>query len=294
MRRHIRCLLVSLAAVGLLAGCSNEKQEVAATAQDDRLASIPAGERSIRMSGQFLKGQMVVAAPMENARVEREFSIMRRQVSQAEYAECVADGGCKALDKDYRDNIDPDKPVVGVSWVDATAYAKWYSGKTGRHYRLPTYVEWAHAAGAAFEDISVIDIADASNPALRWIAEYEIESARASTDSTPKPFGTFGVTSTGLQDIGGNVWDWTDTCFTTYAVGEEGVAPVMTSENCGIRVLAGKHIGYIIDFIRDPTSGACSVGIPPNNLGIRLVLDESGQSRAPQAGGNLFQRLGLS
>src|SRR5690606_13842021 len=142
----------------------------------------------------------VVSAPMETARSEQPFSMMRRQVSQAEYAECVSDGACKTLDKDYRGNTGANKPVVGVSWVDATDYAKWYSRKTGQHYRLPSYQEWALAAGDAFEDIRVIDIADVDNPALRWLAEYEIESRRLATDNAPKPFGSFGVTSTGLLD----------------------------------------------------------------------------------------------
>ncbi|WZB64604.1 hypothetical protein WJ970_27510 [Achromobacter xylosoxidans] len=42
--------------------------------------------------------------------------------------------------------------------------------------------------------------------------------------------------------------------------------------NCGIRVAADRHIAYLPDFIRDPKSGACSVGLPPANLGLRLVL----------------------
>jgi hypothetical protein len=46
------------------------------------------------------------------------------------------------------------------------------------------------------------------------------------------------------------------------------------SPNCGLRVVAGPHRSYITDFIRDPKGGACSVGIPPSNLGFRLVRDK--------------------
>lgn len=293
MRHPMRYLLASLAAAGLLTACADEAKSPQAE-QDQNLVSIAAGERSIRMSGQFMRGQAVVSAPVEHTRISADFSIMRRQVSQAEYAECVADKGCKVLDKANRNDLDPNLPVVGVSWLDARDYAKWFSRKTGQNYRLPTYVEWAHAAGSAFEDIEVIDVGDSNNPALRWLAEYAAETARASSaDNVPKPFGTYGVTSTGVQDIGGNVWDWTDTCFTTHAIGD-GDTLMQTGENCGIRVLAGKHIGYIIDFIRDPTSGACSVGIPPNNLGIRLVLDTTSQSKGQSSGKSLMQQLGLS
>ena len=66
--------------------------------------------------------------------------------------------------------------------------------------------------------------------------------------------------------------DWTSDCHTRRvldaAPGEAG----QEAGNCGIRVAAGRHIAYLPDFIRDPKSGACSVGLPPANLGLRLVL----------------------
>jgi hypothetical protein len=42
-------------------------------------------------------------------------------------------------------------------------------------------------------------------------------------------------------------------------------------ENCGVRVVNGKHRGYMSTFIRDGKSGGCAAGSAPDNLGIRLV-----------------------
>jgi hypothetical protein len=43
--------------------------------------------------------------------------------------------------------------------------------------------------------------------------------------------------------------------------------------NCGVRVVEGRHRTYVSDFIRDARAGGCAVGVPPSNLGFRLVRD---------------------
>ncbi len=115
---------------------------------------------------------------------------------------------------------------------------------------------------------------DPADPAVRWLAEYDREIARSQGRIKPaQPFGHFGVNTLGVSDMGGNVWEWTDTCFASHSV---GVLPLAPRENCGVRILAGAHIAAMPDFIRDPRNGACSIGLPPANLGFRLVRDESG------------------
>jgi len=37
----------------------------------------------------------------------------------------------------------------------------------------------------------------------------------------------------------------------------------------------GAHRAYMTDFIRDPRSGGCAAGVPPANLGFRLVVEPS-------------------
>lgn len=222
---------------------------------------------SYRVAGDFTKMGRVAEAPLVTARLERSLAIMKHQVSSAEYQRCVDDGACRPLDRGVV--VAADRPAVQVNWHDANAYAAWLSRQTGERYRLPTDEEWALAAGSRFRDDGLP--VDDNDPSKRWIARYERESERLPTDDATRSFGSFGTNENGLSDLAGNVWEWTSTCFVRTALNEAG--HVSRSQNCGVRVVQGQHRAYVTDFIRDARAGGCAAGIPPSNLGFRLVVE---------------------
>ncbi|NYT82713.1 SUMF1/EgtB/PvdO family nonheme iron enzyme [Alcaligenaceae bacterium] len=288
-------------AAAFMAGCVQEGIRSAEEANDQdatELVILPAGQVKYYPPGEYLRNGFPVTPQQATDTLGGGLRMMKRQVSQAEYAACVAAKACKPLDRDHREDADPDLPAVGVSWRDATDYARWLSRETGHHYRLPTYAEWVYAAGAAYKEDVILDEFDPSDPAQRWLAEYALETQRKTTvDGTLRPFGGFGQNENGLQDMAGNVWDWTDTCSTRVNLDLVSGPAAGGSENCGVRVVAGPHRSYITDFIRDPKSGACSVGVPPSNLGFRLLRDEAG-GVGPRTGsdpgtGSLREKLGI-
>jgi formylglycine-generating enzyme required for sulfatase activity len=206
-------------------------------------------------------------APIATVAFARPLEMMQYQVSVEDYARCVADKACAPPLNPGLDGT----PVTGVSYQDAVDYATWMSRVTNDTWALPTDAEWAYAAAERFED-DALGLADnPANPALRWIADYRAEAARNRTaEPDPRPLGGFGANSNGIMDMSGNVWEWTDTCHRRVHVDAAGNL-VSEQPACTIRVLEGKHRTAISFFIRDAKSGGCSVGIPPDNLGFRLV-----------------------
>jgi formylglycine-generating enzyme required for sulfatase activity len=231
------------------------------------MIELKSGNLIYRVAGDFTRAGQVVEAPLRRLTFAKPLAIMKHQVSAAEYQMCVDDGVCRALDRDVVVAID--RPAVQVNWHDATAYAAWLSRRTGDTYRLPTDEEWAFAAGSKFADDGLP--VDGNDPAKRWIARYERESA-TNDDTAAHAFGAFGVNENGLLDLSGNVWEWTATCFVRNALDDTG-ATVKQSTNCGVRVAEGAHRAYVTDFIRDARAGGCAAGPPPSNLGFRLVRE---------------------
>ena len=222
------------------------------------------------MAGDFSRDGKPAEAPLREARLSGHIKIMTSQVTSREYARCVDDGGCPRIP--HASGL-ADRPVVGVSWRDARPMPNGSRTRRVSCIAFPTDEEWVFAAGEKARD-EALPLADPVDPAQAWIARYEAEANRARPVALdPQPIGTFGRNENGLNDIGGNVWEWTNTCFLRMTLEPTGAAQV-TNANCGVRVVQGAHRTYMTDFIRDPRTGGCAAGVPPANLGFRLVVDD--------------------
>jgi formylglycine-generating enzyme required for sulfatase activity len=125
------------------------------------------------------------------------FYIDKYEVTNAQYKQFMDATGHKA--PGYWDNErvnQPNQPVVGVTWHDAVAYARW-AGK-----RLPTEAEWEKAARG-------ID-----GRKYPWGNEWDGSKWSSGSGSvvykSAAPVGSFpeGTSSYGVMDMAGNVWEW--------------------------------------------------------------------------------------
>ncbi len=107
-------------------------------------------------------------------------------------------GGWTAFTLHGRVPIDPHAPVVHISWFEADAYARWSAAQQGAPVRLPTEAEWEHAAcslgghwadGGNFQDSGALH---------------------------PMPLARSADNEPGLQQMGGDVWEWTASAYLPY------------------------------------------------------------------------------
>jgi len=115
---------------------------------------------------------------------------------------------------------EPDHPVTQVSWDDAFAFCD-AQGK-----RLPTEVEWEHAARSGHSGEVTYAFGDSllregDYLANVWTGVFPVLNTAEDGFKITSPVGRFGLSPAGLADMAGNVWEWTADWYGPYA-GRQG------------------------------------------------------------------------
>ena len=105
-----------------------------------------------------------------------------------------------------------DHPVTQVSWNDAIAYTQW------KGERLPTEVEWEHAARAGQGDVlfpwgNTEPDDDFFMPCNIWQGQFPYTNTAKDGFLTTAPVRSFSPNSWGIHNMVGNVWEWTNDAF---------------------------------------------------------------------------------
>jgi len=144
----------------------------------------------------------------------------------------------------------PRQPAVCLSWFDAEAYLKWLNAKLGYRgaepgpYRLPSEAEWEYAARAGtttarwWGEAIGVGKANCNGCGSQW------DNARFA------PIGSFGPNPWGLNDMLGNVWQWTDDCWNESYVDAPIDGSAWKSGDCAKRVLRGGSWDNLPIFVR--------------------------------------------
>ena len=192
----------------------------------------------------------------------RALNVQRREVTVAEWQTCHHSGGCTL---DLATSEKPlDFPATGISYPDAMEYVHWINAHSDTQWRLPSAVEWHEFAAEVMPETPDPIFTD---PSLTWASAYLTKANQ--TSRALRPSGSFNVTSAGIQDLDGNVWEWTQDCY----AGASGQGAQLSPDRCPAFIMGGEHEAVMSYLVRDPALGGCAVGSPPAHLGMRLVSD---------------------
>ena len=201
-----------------------------------RLNRIPAGE--------FVMGDVQGERdeyPASAVRIAKAFWMGTTEVSLEQYQQFDPNHRNGYYDMHYKDQVKPGylmdfprKPVIRVSWHQASAFCQWLSKRTGRKVTLPTEAqwEWACRAGTAspmfYGDLNS-DFSRYANLADASIAQLAVSGVDPQPISNPDRFwdfvpkegrfndgvlhladcGNYQPNPWGLHDMIGNVAEWT-------------------------------------------------------------------------------------
>ena len=163
--------------------------------------------------------------PQSVVKIGKPFWMGVCEVTNAQYAACVANGACDPpsdtssfTQNSYYGNPEyDDYPVIRVSWDQAKAYCEW------RETRLPTEAEWEKAARG---------IAGKIYP---WGNEFVADNGNFYEGGIrgTTAVGSFpdGASPYGLEDMAGNAREWVQDYFLAYPGAAEDADPFFGEDN---------------------------------------------------------------
>lgn len=197
--RHARVLLVVLAAL-VVESAPRESTGAPVLRCREGAVPIPGGEFPIgtTRSQDYEEDEQ----PRRSFSLSAPYCLDRTEVTVAAYEACVKAGACVARTPYF---LGDSTPMTNVSWHDARAACAFRGG------RLPTEIEWEHAARGTDDRLYPWGSWHPDCPyAVLWGETWGTCSGYG-----PSPVGgrTKGASPYGVLDLAGNVLEWVDDAY---------------------------------------------------------------------------------
>ncbi len=145
--------------------------------------------------------------PIREVMFTKAFAVGKYEVTFSEWDFCAASGGCER----YRPSDAlwgrGQRPVINVSWQQASAYTEWLSQYTGQNYRLLSEAEWEYVARAGSKEVFP------SGRKEGQLCRYGNVRNGSCVRGTTLPVGQFDANAFALHDLMGNAAEWVADCW---------------------------------------------------------------------------------
>jgi len=156
---------------------------------------------------------------------------------------------------------DPNQPVVGITWLQASGYCEWAG------LRFPTEAEWEYAAAGGKQ----LEYPTATGEINRDLANYRGVEGRDKWDG-PSPVGSFPPNPFGLFDMAGNAWEFTSTVYKPYPSGAEGSRENLKKKR-RMQVMRGGSWGFSVAYCRTTRRHRFESHLTYDYAGLRVACD---------------------
>ncbi|ARN76101.1 bifunctional serine/threonine-protein kinase/formylglycine-generating enzyme family protein [Oceanicoccus sagamiensis] len=193
-------------------------------------------------------------------RLNQAIAISQQEVTFQQY-DLFASQTQRSLPKDYDWGRDQ-RPVVGINYNDAQAYAQWLSEQTGQHYRLPTKEEWQRAA-AGGKDTTYWWGDKAQSKMANCKRGCKSQYSKLFSTQTA-PVASYAANPYGVYDTAGNVAEWLNGCVEWQDA--EGSL-------CKSALVAGGSHQDTIKLLVSTSTKTTAAGQGSKTVGLRLLLE---------------------
>ena len=168
--------------------------------------------------------------------------------------------------------LDDRDPALWVSWLEAQAFAKQLSDRTGRRYRLLSEAEWEYVARAGTRSTYWW-----GNDVGRGNANCK-DCGITQGDKPVTPVGSFAPNRFGLFDTAGNVEEWVEDCWNDSYDNAPSDGRAWTQGDCKKRGVRGGSWFQDADEIRPAARGFLdAVANEAAADGFRVINERSDQ-----------------
>ena len=204
--------------------------------------------------------------PLVDVSIGQPFAVARFAVTFDEWDACVVAGACLAKPADFGWGRGT-RPVMNLTWDEASTYIAWLSARTGKPYRLLSEAEREYVTRAGTSTPFWFGAA----PAPRQ-ANYLAEGASgASAKEQTVPVDSFAPNPWGLYNVHGNVWDWTADCWNETHKGHPGDGAPLQTGDCAQRVLKGGSWLHPPMLMRAAARTRVAKEFRANSIGLRVA-----------------------